>query len=450
MIADKEIVPPFSIGLFGAWGSGKTFLMDRIKDEIADIVVRAEVSDETSFCRGIVPVDFNAWHYAETNLWASLFVRILEALGERLNGPAKDDAGNRRGAVLAEMGRIHAELRAAEDAATKADIDAQEARKQIDDAVAAAEQAGTLDGLRAVIGNLIGWGPAAQNADAAAVLESARRVCDEATRSWQTISGIATIARRIMQLRLNRKFWIAAAAACAIFLLAIIGAVFWHAGLALAGTVLAALTVVGERVNSYRTWIEALRSQYDRAEKAVRTQAAPTIAVLREQQAQRVAVAEASRAKVVALRQQIIVLEVRAQELEPRRLLATFVAGRAASEDYSKLLGVPAMIRRDIAQLTEHLRSAQGGEGAGIDRIILFVDDLDRCPPDTVVHVYLKRCTSCSPHHCLWSSWASIRAGCAVPWLATLLDCLLTTPRSAPPPPNSWRRSFKCRSGRPR
>jgi len=144
---------------------------------------------------------------------------------------------------------------------------------------------------------------------------------------------------------------------------------------------------VGERVNSYRTWIEALRSQYDRAEKAVRTQAAPTIAVLREQQAQRVAVAEASHAKVVALRQQIIVLEVRAQELEPRRLLATFVAGRAASEDYSKLLGVPAMIRRDIAQLTEHLRSAQGGEGAGIDRIILFVDDLDRCPPDTVVRV---------------------------------------------------------------
>jgi hypothetical protein len=48
------------------------------------------------------------------NLWASLFVRILEVLGQHLSDKPAVDSALARGKVLAELGRLHAELDAIE------------------------------------------------------------------------------------------------------------------------------------------------------------------------------------------------------------------------------------------------------------------------------------------------------------------------------------------------
>ena len=76
-------------------------------------------------------------------------------------------------------------------------------------------------------------------------------------------------------------------------------------------------------------------------------------------------------------------------------------AERAASSDYRDKLGVISQVRRDFEHLLAMIpgSAAAGtpetaaGDAAGIeripnvDRIVLFIDDLDRCPPDKVVEV---------------------------------------------------------------
>jgi hypothetical protein len=71
--------------------------------------------------------------------------------------------------------------------------------------------------------------------------------------------------------------------------------------------------------------------------------------------------------------------------------LTRFIDERAASDDYRKLLGVLATVRTDFSTLSELMYPADGksdlSDDLRIDRIILYIDDLDRCDPDRVVDV---------------------------------------------------------------
>ena len=78
-------------------------------------------------------------------------------------------------------------------------------------------------------------------------------------------------------------------------------------------------------------------------------------------------------------------------ELSPGQRLYAFIAERAASEDYRRQLGLIATIRRDferLARLQEQWRNDKDGDSPRpIDRIVLYIDDLDRCTPRQVVEV---------------------------------------------------------------
>ena len=126
-------------------------MIDMIDAALQDIDARAAFDEEPRFCRGIVRVVFNAWHYAETNLWASLFVRILEAMAAHLRATPPPTPHDERDTSLrelekakeqqriadAEVARVELEAaRAAEDKA-KADQDLTEARQAEADVTAA-------------------------------------------------------------------------------------------------------------------------------------------------------------------------------------------------------------------------------------------------------------------------------------------------------------------------
>src|SRR6266704_3413091 len=78
-------------------------------------------------------------------------------------------------------------------------------------------------------------------------------------------------------------------------------------------------------------------------------------------------------------------------ELSPGQRLYAFIAERATSEDYRRQLGLIATIRRDferLARLQEQWRNDKDGRSPRpIDRIVLYIDDLDRCTPRQVVEV---------------------------------------------------------------
>lgn len=88
-------------------------------------------------------------------------------------------------------------------------------------------------------------------------------------------------------------------------------------------------------------------------------------------------------------------LEVTLAETTPNRLLTEFISDRLGSDDYRKRLGVPALVRRDLARISTLIqqrhsaqqRAADPTGEHGIDRIVLYIDDLDRCPTKLVVDV---------------------------------------------------------------
>src|SRR6185436_4396402 len=79
-----EVTPPLSIGLFGEWGSGKTFFMRQLRREVGQLARVASDSQrmqrELPYFKRIVQIEFNAWHYLEGNLWASLVEHIFDNL----------------------------------------------------------------------------------------------------------------------------------------------------------------------------------------------------------------------------------------------------------------------------------------------------------------------------------------------------------------------------------
>ncbi|MCI0429804.1 MAG: hypothetical protein L0210_04575, partial [Rhodospirillales bacterium] len=86
--ASKNIRPPMAIGVFGEWGSGKTFFMERMSEHVTSLSQGA--ADAGPFYRDVVQIRFNAWHYMETNLWASLVEYIFHELDRWLRPQAPE------------------------------------------------------------------------------------------------------------------------------------------------------------------------------------------------------------------------------------------------------------------------------------------------------------------------------------------------------------------------
>jgi len=78
-------------------------------------------------------------------------------------------------------------------------------------------------------------------------------------------------------------------------------------------------------------------------------------------------------------------------DMTPGQRLYTFLAERAGSDDYRRHLGLIATIRRDFTELAKlqdrWRRDPTGQAPRPIDRIVLYIDDLDRCTPRQVVEV---------------------------------------------------------------
>lgn len=74
---------PLTVGVFGAWGSGKTTLMGMIESSLREI-------EKTPDGRRFMLVRFEAWkYYKEDALWRAMLLRVLDALRPDVKGEAK-------------------------------------------------------------------------------------------------------------------------------------------------------------------------------------------------------------------------------------------------------------------------------------------------------------------------------------------------------------------------
>jgi hypothetical protein len=98
------------------------------------------------------------------------------------------------------------------------------------------------------------------------------------------------------------------------------------------------------------------------------------------------AVADADR-KLTDARRDLELEREKRDELEPSVILEKYIAERAATTEYDAELGVVARLHRDLYNLSDALIAAIDDDRTRINRVVLYIDDLDRCSPDTVFAV---------------------------------------------------------------
>ncbi|NTX56624.1 P-loop NTPase fold protein [Myxococcus sp. CA039A] len=431
LIASRTMAPPLSIGVFGDWGSGKSFFMHHLRKRVEELAGRAVKSQrpqrEVAFYKNIIQIEFNAWHYAEGNLWASLVEHIFRNLRKRQDEP-EAEIGKRRDDLLTRLAQREAELlkKQAEVTAKEAEValaqqkvgelEQQKESKRVELEQALSEKRTLLELMPAT-------------------LKLEEGVQQRAT-AWLAETGFSSLGRTAFDLRDalgNAQAELRQTGGFVASLLdtrsankrlrppAIILIVSLAVSLALpfvldelgkqdlAG-LMAGLTTLTGLVGSVTLWLQRqtawLRERREQNEKRLREveQAIETelqnrlkpldeaAQVAREQVASLAQAEEQQRASMAKAQDEVLQLKQAIAELSSARLLDKFIENRTGSDDYRKHLGLVALIRRDFEELSRLMEAVNRDEQTdpnvpAINRIVLYIDDLDRCSQDTVVKV---------------------------------------------------------------
>lgn len=413
LLASKDLRPPLAVGLFGEWGSGKSFFMQAVRQRIGDLV-RAQIASPDAgqpFWEGIVQIDFNAWHYMDGDLWASLVEHVFARLGGDEDVPDGPAASRRRELLRQVDGklleRIELEKRIVEATRRREDADREwaqareraareEARLAQERAAALAPEPVRETVMGAVRSAVAGLTDVATEGTAGEALEAIHEARAQVTRA-AALSAIPRDPSRIA---------VTVAALVGVPLLVALVAQFdaiptsaqFFAGVsALLGLVAATLKSV---TDSARKRLDAL----DAAEKAVNEEIDRRRREARDavEQAQATAAQARDREQGLSRRREgldreVAALRRRADTVSATEMISEFVAERVGSTDYRARLGTAALIQRDFTTLARliHEQNAQADERATraadgprpLNRIILYVDDLDRCEPERVIRV---------------------------------------------------------------
>lgn len=433
VMASRALSPPLSIGLFGDWGSGKTFFMNQLREEI-----KALSGDETEskelYWPNICPIAFNAWHYAETDLWASLVSTIFNELRSYLD-QENDDADefnkvlNRLEIASALREEAQTDLQNAEARVKRANREVRDAEsklrklepaKPLSDAqlrnvlsASVDENCGApLEELRELLNTAaeVSGSPrlkeAAKDLESSAIsVERAREVFAEtqvlASRAgfWWRILSAAKVYRTC-------AFWWIVGLAAAIPAAIVYLQTWLQVGLGWFG-LLAELLLLG---GAATTWVSTrlaraspVFDRLDALQATIEEKIESAKSKDRDDYEERVRTAETTRknaeeklasamANVTAARLEEERAKASLRESTSQARLGRFIQERVGSADYEKHLGLIAMIHRDFQKLSD-LMEKQRAEQADpdlprVDRIILYIDDLDRCyPPTRVVRV---------------------------------------------------------------
>ncbi|MFD9324320.1 P-loop NTPase fold protein [Streptomyces sp. NPDC060065] len=414
LIASRDLKPPLAIGLFGDWGSGKSFLMRSVQHRIQRLgsLVTGTGQADADVWEHIAQIEFNAWEYVHGNLWAGLLERIFRELGSLSPLPL---VASRREPVLKEMEQqalriktatadieqSEGELKTAEARREEALGKVKAAQNEVEQkrSRAAEELLKQRSGeLRKVVEErLLG-------STAADLLTALRDIRGELLRG-RALLGAFWSPWRIVLVTLGSVLIPLAA-----FLLTKVHvptAISVLGGLVtLVPIVTTALRTGTRQTQEWLKQIEQTMAEIDadgqQQVDEARNEVADAEAALETVQAR----LEVKRAVRDRARQERVALGTRLRELTPARVFVDYAVAR--STDYRRRLGLLSTVREDLRRIEEQVLennhrilkdgapSARGRGGAGEgnpadrpvpNRIVLYIDDLDRCPPATVVEV---------------------------------------------------------------
>jgi hypothetical protein len=350
VLAARHLETPLAIGLFGDWGSGKSFFMRRLQERIGLLTERsaqAEEQDEpTLYCSHVRQVTFNAWLYADSDIWPSFAAQVFRSV----TGAAEDvPSGHIQAGHLAEY---QEEVESLE--ATRSEAEREEA----------------------VLDRRLTEVDAEIEAKRVEIQTRAEAIGPEAGAAAKLVADLGEISHRLLSLVRNWR----SIRASDLVMLAVPVAVGVSAVFFDWARILAVLAVVGgfvalvlsslryvERTRALRHEIVDLERQKQQLQEE------------RQERARRRATAELSLGDAVELPLLPQFAEDQAARWLGRQQLGVVTEIRLAFERLSKMI--------DEGRAAGRQTAGERGNGLPIDRVIIYVDDLDRCPHDVVVRV---------------------------------------------------------------
>ena len=410
LLASKSLEPPLSIGLFGPWGSGKTTFLKRLRRSVERRAQEA-TSANTPYFRNIVHVEFNAWHFAEDALTSSLVDTIFRELSDYI-GDKKVIAGlewkeQKRQALESTKRKV-----AAADAVREAAEEAvKTAQTNLTTELQKAESETT--NLHAIAKAV--WKAAKKSLQESGVVKDSGILdaLGDAVNSTDDLEARlravrARPARMLSDLGLGRTLLFV------ILVLVLPPAVAWLVGKALnLGQIGQVISSTSAILSVIALWASAASKAVSRVDQAISTVANEYAArvstdpkVVEAQQKLKVTTASAATAaaSLQVAREELARAQAEAANASLPAQMLQLVSGRIEDQSYARELTTLSLARADLAALSRILgaqrieEKTRSGDTStadsvpspaqrAVDRVILYIDDLDRCKPADVVRV---------------------------------------------------------------
>lgn len=414
VVAYKNFQPPLAIGLFGNWGSGKSFFMNKLQGQIQKF---ADSSDD-KFCHKIVQINFNSWHYSDSNLWASLITKIFEDIEK--SGTEEGD-GDKLKTLFTNLNSSQELKEESEQHLAKV----QNELKQLEDQRKAIEQeilnkTEDLKGMNFFDVAKDIFGSADVKADIARLKTEFDFIkTDDPKQITVSLNELETtggkLAESIKILYSLRKgnLWLALAIATVVFLgssylianVGFIKEVFGDMKLIIAPfmvfisqAILYVKRVVPD-INLLHQRLVSFKNKTAEMELKGRTK----FNVEREEIQNKITSAQSRQSILQDKIKELEVKKVEAQyeidNIASGKKLVGFIEGRVSDQRYANSLGIISWIRKDFEQLDFLLKQQYDAQKLKelnkqaidnvfkVERIILYIDDLDRCDVSVVVRV---------------------------------------------------------------
>lgn len=330
VLAAKDAVPPMAVGLFGRWGAGKSTFMKLMRNRMDLLAATAQSAharnEATAYCSDIVQIEFNAWHYMDANLWASLAVCIFQGLAA---GTGVQHGRDEAGELLAELHEREHEL------------------SPVDVKISAAVQDPRLKDVAERLG-----------------LEANRQ---QVIKALGQVSTLRRFARAMRLALFDPRWWVSHRRRVALVL---VGSV-----LALSAGIL-----VASNANWLLTAAPAVAALFGAVARFV-SPALKAISTVNDVLA-RASLTPAEIDTRVKGDRKIAEIKQRLARIDRQQDFYDFVLERAGSDDYRRHFGLISVVRDDFEMLAKRMAADTPNR-----RIVLYIDDLDRCPPDRVVEV---------------------------------------------------------------
>lgn len=430
VVSAKSFEPPLAIALFGKWGSGKSFFMRKLQEQITKLSSHKE---DGIYCEGIAHIHFNAWSYMDSNLWASIVTKIFEELNGYISENSKSDKikqqiekelTDKLSFAKEEIGMLESKRKSVnmqinslkgKRKTINKELDAKIRKvktetvwqliKNADAQFNASEQIlkvinendsyiKTEADLKEIVPEKY-WSDPEKTYQLAKsrftfLKEFFRKDKFCANLTWLLlILLIIIVTPLILNLffsQINKTNFLIPQTAISLL---ITGGAIWRRYESVYNTLQPIIASFWKIKESYEDTIKIAKSKFEQEEKALKLEI------------------EKGKSEVLLIQEQIQKAETIKTDIDFRinnalatEALYSFIDRRSKSDDYKKHLGLISIIRRDFEILndlfSDHNEEAEKIKNAKdfrdkfkkpLERIILYIDDLDRCPEENVVQV---------------------------------------------------------------